>query len=238
MSAQFRVRKLDPSTAVDASDPGSLPEMDQVEGVLSRAFTGDLFTAVVTAHDPKDPDTSHIGPFWKTTVVAGLLDGEVYVAETLDTHKIIGCAVWFGPGHTMYDTEDQQKYSLVPLMGSFDAELQGWWHAAFLPQYDIFLTSVMGEGTKHNSWHLQTLAVDPAYQRKHAATLLVNTVIEKAALTNTPLCVECSTEPNIEVYTKLGFHMMPKDKGGRDECKTTYTGVKGHSFSMWVMARS
>ncbi|KAJ7123610.1 hypothetical protein C8R44DRAFT_539186, partial [Mycena epipterygia] len=94
-------------------------------------------------------DTSHIGLFWRTTVVAGLLGGEVYVAETVDTQKIIGCAVWFGPGHTMYDTEDQQKYSLLPLMTSFDGELQNWWHAA------------VSDGTKHNSWHLQTLAVDP-----------------------------------------------------------------------------
>jgi hypothetical protein len=43
-----------------------------------------------------------IGPFWKSTVIAGLLAGEVYVVETLDTQKIVGCAVWFGPGHTMY----------------------------------------------------------------------------------------------------------------------------------------
>jgi len=226
----------------DPSNPVSTPEIGEVESVLSRAFTGDLLTAVVTGHDPKDPDISHIGPFWTSTIVAGLLGGEVYVAETVEApHKIVGCAVWFGPGHTMYDTEDQQKYSLGPLMASFNEELQTWWHSAFLPKYDTFVTSVLGEGTKHNSWHLQTLAVDPAYQRKGAARLLVNTIVDKAKAAASggtqALCVECSTEPNIEVYTKLGFHLVPKDKGGIiEDCKVTYTGVKGDIVPMWVLA--
>ncbi|KAJ7661933.1 hypothetical protein DFH06DRAFT_1325259 [Mycena polygramma] len=235
MSTPFRVRKLDPSTAIDASDPGSLPEMNEVEGVLGRAFTGDLFTALVTGHNPADPDNSYIGPFWKTTVVAGLLGGEVYVAETADTGKIIGCAVWFGPGHTMYDSEEQQKHSLGPLMASFDKELQNWWVADFLPKYDTFLASVIGEGTKHAAWHLQTLAVDPAFQRQGAGTCLVKTVAEKAALSGTQLCVECEKEMNIDVYTKMGFHLMPKDNTGYDTCKETFTGVKGHTMSMWVL---
>jgi hypothetical protein len=67
--------------------------------------SSDLFTAIVTGHDPKVEDMSYIGPFWVSTVVAGLLGGEVWVAETDDTEKkVIGCAVWFGPGHTMYDS--------------------------------------------------------------------------------------------------------------------------------------
>ncbi|KAJ7667266.1 hypothetical protein B0H17DRAFT_950489, partial [Mycena rosella] len=132
-----------------------------------------------------------------STVVAGLLGGEVYVAETLDTGKIVGCAVWFGPGHTMYDSEDQQKYSLGPLMASFSPELRSWWLGTFLSQYDQFVTSTLGEGKKHNSWHLQTLGVDPEYHRKGAARLLVDTIVRKAASTNTALCVECGTETNV-----------------------------------------
>ncbi|KAF8130902.1 hypothetical protein K438DRAFT_1435510, partial [Mycena galopus ATCC 62051] len=108
-----------------------------------------------------------IGPFWLSTVVAGLLGGEVWVAETKETadspSKIVGCAVWFGPGHTMYDSLEQQKHSLVPLMASFSEELKHWWHL----------------DTKQNSWHLQTLAVDPEFQRQGAARALVNEVVEK-----------------------------------------------------------
>ncbi|KAJ7459409.1 hypothetical protein B0H11DRAFT_170831 [Mycena galericulata] len=227
----FRVRQLVPSTA---SDPKNIPEIGDVEGVLSRAFTNDLFTAVVTAHDPKDSDTKYIGPFWTSTIVAGLLRGEVWGRDRRhpsQDHRVCRM-VWTRPHHVRY------QYPLTPLMTGFNEELQTWWHSAFLPKYDAFVTSVLGEGTEHNSWHLQTLPVDPKYQRTGAAKILVNTIIETAAATKTPLCVESSTEANNEVYTKLGFHIMPKDhKGGPDDCKIAYTGVKGDGVPTWVLAR-
>jgi hypothetical protein len=34
----FLVRKLDPSTARVASDPGSVPELSDIEAVLAKAF--------------------------------------------------------------------------------------------------------------------------------------------------------------------------------------------------------
>ncbi|KAJ7471679.1 hypothetical protein B0H11DRAFT_2039523 [Mycena galericulata] len=237
MPSAFHVRKLDPATALRASEPGSLPEMGAIESVLGKAFAGDVFTAVVTGHDPKADDMSYIGPFWGSTVVAGLLGGEVWVAETGNSEKkIIGCAVWFGPGHTMYDSEDQQKHVLGPLMAGFTDELKHWWLATFLPQYEVVLTSALGEGTKHNSWHLQTLAVDPEYQRKGAARSLVNAIVEKASQTGSMLCVEVGNETNLEIYGKLGFVIMPKGKA-RDDSKAVYTGLDGNTFSMWVMAR-
>ncbi|KAJ7153218.1 hypothetical protein C8R46DRAFT_1119777 [Mycena filopes] len=231
MPDRFRVRKLQ---ALD---------LEAIELVLGKAFTGgqvclDLFTAVVTGHYPGGTEAHHIGPFWLSTVVAGLLGGEVYVAETDDAeNKIIGCAVWFGPGHTMYDTAAQQTYSLGPLMASFSAELQHWWHNEFLPKYDAFVTSALGQGTKHNSWHLQTLGVDPQYQRQGVAAVLINTIVEKASSAGAMLCVETETEVNVEVYNRLGFHLMPKGKGDIHECSTTFRGVLGDSFPMWVLAR-
>ncbi|KAJ6602776.1 hypothetical protein DFH09DRAFT_828534, partial [Mycena vulgaris] len=126
-----------------------------------------------------------------STVVAGLLGGEVYVAETNDAaKKIIGCAVWFGPGHTLYDTYEQQQHALGPLMASFDANLQKWWSEVFLPKYDTFVDSALGADVKHNSSHLQTLGVDPEYRQKGAATLLVNAVVEKASAIGAKMCVE------------------------------------------------
>lgn len=66
-------------------------------------YRPDLFTATVTGKKSLEDDKSFVGPFWLTTVLCGLLGGEVYVAETSDEKRIVGCAVWFGPGHTMYD---------------------------------------------------------------------------------------------------------------------------------------
>jgi ribosomal protein S18 acetylase RimI-like enzyme len=188
----------------------------------------------VTGDDPKADDMSYIGPFWVSTVVAGLWGGEVWVAETDDTEKkIIGCAVWFGPGHTMYDScfsssnlyrfpylnrttsEDQQKYALGLLMAGFTYELKNWWRAALsnpymycgispdfdyqlLPQYEVVLTSALGQGIKHSSWHLHTLAVDPEYERKGAARSLVNAIVEKASQPGSMLCVEGGNETNVK----------------------------------------
>ncbi|KAJ7123580.1 acyl-CoA N-acyltransferase [Mycena epipterygia] len=233
MSSVLRVRKLDASTALLASDPGSVPEMNDIESVLSRAFAGDLPKA---GQNPTETQTIHSNAFRRSTVIAGLLDGEIYVAETSDAdRKIVGCAVWFGPGHSLFDSEDQQKYAVGPLMATLDEKLRNWW-LTFEPQFNTFLTSALGGGTK-NAWHLQTLAVDPQYQRKGIASLLMNTVIEKARLTGTRLCLETQNEANIPIYERLGFDLMPKAKGGRDESKGTFTAADGGSLSMWVMAR-
>ncbi|KAJ7264199.1 hypothetical protein C8J57DRAFT_1332048 [Mycena rebaudengoi] len=237
--SNFLVRKLDPSTARVASDPGSVPELSDIEAVLAKAFKTDVFVAIVTGHDPNGTDTGYVGPFCITTVVCGLLGGEVYVAETNDAaRKIVGCAVWFGPGRSMYDSADQQQQVLGPLMATFDEKLQSWWQTEFLPRYDSFVSAALGEGTKHNSWHLQTLGVDPEYQRKGAAALLINTMIAKAAHSRDKLCLETGTDVNLEIYSRLGFEIMPKGKGGKEDCVETFTGVDGNTFPMWAMARN
>ncbi|KAF8145424.1 hypothetical protein K438DRAFT_1498424, partial [Mycena galopus ATCC 62051] len=138
-------------------------------------------------------DTSHLGSVNRSTVVAGLLGGEVYVAQTVDPGKIVGCAVWFGPGRGpayIYDRYVHEN-TLEPLMASFDKELWDWWlntmhnlisplpEFQFLPKYNAFVTSTLGEGTKVAAWNLQTLGVDPTYHRQGVAKLLVNTIVEK-----------------------------------------------------------
>ncbi|KAJ7808488.1 hypothetical protein B0H13DRAFT_2385837 [Mycena leptocephala] len=210
-----------------------------------RSASNHHFTAVVTGHDIHTPmtDNGHVTALWISTVVAGLLGGEVYVAETNDAvKKIIGCAVWFGPGNTLYDTPEQQQHALGPLMATFNANLQKWWGEVFLPKYGAFVNSALvnsalGTGVKHNSWHLQTLGVDPEYQQQGAATLLVNAIVEKARRTGARLCAEVDTDLRLEVFSKIGFEMMPKGNGGKDDCCETYTGVDGSTFKMWVMAR-
>ncbi|KAF8215388.1 hypothetical protein K438DRAFT_1955368 [Mycena galopus ATCC 62051] len=151
--------------------------------------------AVVTGRLPEDPDTSLIGSFNMATMIAALLGGEVYVAETVHTGKIIGCAVWFGPGRTSFDSPDQQKL-LTPLSASLGKEQQDWWRNTFIPKYEVFVASTVGAATKLAALHLQLLAVDPAYQGRGIARLLVNVVAEKARAVQPPvaLSVHCGNE--------------------------------------------
>ncbi|KAJ7865636.1 hypothetical protein B0H14DRAFT_3598738 [Mycena olivaceomarginata] len=171
--------------------------------------SSDHFTAVVLGHDD-DSDTSGTRPFHTSMVVAGLL------------------GVWFGPGRAMYD----RFVCLCP-----PGRAAGWWKDILLPKYDAFVTAALGEGTKLAAWHLQTLGVDPAYQGQGVGKLLVNTIVEKSRATGAHpvLCVECATETNIEIYTKIGFKLMPKDNTGPDSCKTVYTGIKGNSTPNWAL---
>ncbi|KAJ7652389.1 hypothetical protein DFH06DRAFT_1206014 [Mycena polygramma] len=242
MSPPFVVRKIVPGPGFSAADPKTLPEFHGIESVLTKAFAEDHFTAVVTgqAFNAALTDTTRITALWMSTVVAGLLAGEVWIAETnesdTDKTQIVGCAVWFGPGHTLYDTEEQQKYSLGPLMAHFDEQLQKWWGGVFLPKYTNFVNVALGpeENVKHNSWHLQTLGVDPAFRQQGAARLLVDSIAEKGVM----MCAEVDTELHVEIFVRMGFDIMPKGKGGKDECCETYVGVDGESsFRMWVMAR-
>jgi hypothetical protein len=62
----------------------------------------DVFTAAVIGMEQVGGAKEIIGPLYTSTVIAGLLAGEVYVAETLDTQEVVGCAVWFGPDHTLF----------------------------------------------------------------------------------------------------------------------------------------
>ncbi|KAJ6529039.1 hypothetical protein DFH09DRAFT_156361 [Mycena vulgaris] len=231
----FRVRKLEAPDAIHCAD---VPELQNIVDVLTRAFQTDPFMAIVTGHPPNSSEINPLArPMCTSTPLSGLMGGEVFVAETTDkSPKIVGCAIWFGPGRQLYDSEDQRNLALQPLLALFSEELQGWW-AEFIPKYENCINSALGDGVELNSWRLQTIAVDPAYQHQGAATLLVNTVIEIAARTNTPLCVDCSEEANVEVYKRLGFELMPKGKSNIEECREDFTGLHGDVFSIWVLSR-
>ncbi|KAF8917597.1 hypothetical protein CPB85DRAFT_1558730, partial [Mucidula mucida] len=169
MSPAFTVRQLVATEEQKKSRSAleSIPELKATEEALAKAFANDLFTATVNGKKEAGGDPTYVGPFWRTIVLCGLLGGDVNVAETADDEKkIVGCAVGFPPNRSMYDLEDQQKFVLGPLMGSFSDELGEWWEKQFLPQYDAMNDATLGPGVKHESWHLQTLGMDPAYQRK------------------------------------------------------------------------
>ncbi|KAF9008605.1 hypothetical protein BDZ89DRAFT_1078864 [Hymenopellis radicata] len=232
MSPAFTIRQLVATEEQKKSLAGleSITGLKAAEEALAKAFADDLFTATVNGKKEAGGDTTYVGPFWTTTVLCGLLGGEVYVAETADEEKkIVGCAVWFPPKHSMYDTKEEQDFVLGPLMSSFSPELQ----------------ECESPGVKHASWHLQTIGVDPAYQRKGAARQFIDTVHRKAAAQGESLVTECAKEINVRVDNALHFDLvLSKAKVGVVEKPTThdyqdtFVGVNGYlEFPMWVLRR-
>ncbi|KAF7305432.1 N-acetyltransferase domain-containing protein [Mycena chlorophos] len=128
-------------------------------------------------------------------VVAEALTGEIYIAETDEAERhIVGVSGWFGPGHTMFETEQEQTHALLPFMAQLSPELQEWWTTVLLPGMDAFVEAALGSGAKHNAWHLQTLAVDPEYQRRGIGTRLVNVKVDEAKREGSQIVVETPTE--------------------------------------------
>ncbi|KAF8237728.1 hypothetical protein L208DRAFT_1375528 [Tricholoma matsutake] len=241
----FRVRQI----VASKEDKESLlklegiPEISDIENILAAAFDEDVFTATVIGMEQVGSSRELIGPFWKSTVIAGLLAGEVYVAETPDTQKIVGCTVWFGPNHIMYGTKEEQEMVLGPLLGMLGKSVSDWWMTEFLPGYGRFTETAFGQGKKHASWHLQTLAVHPDHQRRGAAKQLVEIITKKAASDKSMMVVECGTDINTEIYKRLGFKIMHEgtpitDLGMKDDYAETFKGIHALQCKLWAMGRN
>ncbi|KAJ7894411.1 hypothetical protein B0H14DRAFT_2559195 [Mycena olivaceomarginata] len=202
------VRKIDPPIVLEVLNR---PDLGVIVDILFRAFSTDPFTAIVTGHQPYCTEPNPLVKILcRSSAVPGLLGGEVYVAEISDPKpEIVG---------------DQVQLTLQPLIASFSNELKQWWND-FLPSYIKHTNIALGEGEELASWCLQKIAVNPKYQRKGVTTLLAGAGIKKAAITKTPLWVDCSEETNVEVYQRLGFELMPKRKGDLHGCRRDFTAI-------------
>jgi hypothetical protein len=49
-------------------------------------------------------DESLKDPIFRAMIRAGELAGEVYFATDNDSHKVVGIAVWFPPGKSLFDS--------------------------------------------------------------------------------------------------------------------------------------
>ncbi|KAF8210033.1 hypothetical protein K438DRAFT_1753639 [Mycena galopus ATCC 62051] len=171
-----------------------------------------------------------------STTVGCLLGGEVYVAETTDAvPKIVGCAMWYPPGYEENDRPNEilakvpYKHSVLSI---YDHDVIAWLRE-YAKEYQDYFDSTLGKDWKRKSWSLKRIGVAPEYRRQGVGRLLVKTVLAKAALTGTPIVVECTSETTFQFYHNVGFKPMPIK--GRDECRKEFTNHKGQKFSLRVL---
>ncbi|KAJ6460370.1 hypothetical protein C8R47DRAFT_994075 [Mycena vitilis] len=124
------------------------------------------------------------GQIFRAMMRAGELGGEVYFAIDDGSNQVVGVAVWFPPGKLLFDTEEQRTLGFDDLMNQLSIETKKFWAESYAPVVENFLADekLLGpEGTR-NSYYLNLLATDPAYQKKHIASTLLKTVHDKVRL--------------------------------------------------------
>ncbi|KAI0019415.1 acyl-CoA N-acyltransferase [Xylariomycetidae sp. FL0641] len=116
-----------------------------------------------------------------------------------DTGKIVGMASWdifWKPGP---ESGWPKPEGAVWLEG--DARKKA--ESVLMPLWDMH-EKLFG---KHRHVYLPTMAVDPAYQRKGAATLLMQWGIETADKLELPIYLE-ATDSGYPLYKKMGFEKL------------------------------
>ncbi|KAJ7183098.1 hypothetical protein C8R46DRAFT_507365 [Mycena filopes] len=138
---------------------------------------------------------------------AGELAGQVYFATDDSTQRIVGVAIWFPPGTSLFESEEQKALGFNDFMEKLSPETKAFWRDSYLPVVHKFLAEILGPDGTRDSQYLNQLATDPLFQRKGIATTLLKTVHNKFADADTPpLFAHCAAnEKNARFYESCGY---------------------------------
>ncbi|KLO11092.1 hypothetical protein SCHPADRAFT_942348 [Schizopora paradoxa] len=115
--------------------------------------------------------------FVSSVVKAGVIGGEVYVAE--DTSGVIvGASVWFTPGQDFLDSEEQRSAGYDKIMAKLaetSPKMSAWWTEYFNRHAAETFKNAFGDSHYGvNCWHLYLVGVQPSLQRRGIATALMD----------------------------------------------------------------
>ncbi|KAJ6629286.1 hypothetical protein B0H10DRAFT_1359576 [Mycena sp. CBHHK59/15] len=83
-------------------------------------------------------DDSLKDPVFRAMIRAGELDGEVYLATEIGSMKVVGVAVWFPPGKSLFATEEQRALGFDEFFEKLSPEIK-----KFLERYGIVLLHIV-----------------------------------------------------------------------------------------------
>ncbi|KAJ7173691.1 hypothetical protein C8R46DRAFT_1083692 [Mycena filopes] len=150
-------------------------EIHAAAAVLHDAFLhlGDPFGITLTGGNPDLDLELHL-----VCLRAAALEGEIWVAG-FESTDICAVAVWFPPGADYLATEQQRAAGWDEAQTKFTPELRKWWSDYFIPRYNAWSASCLGEGTRVRSWYLQLLGTKPEYQRRGLSAALIQAIESK-----------------------------------------------------------
>ncbi|KAJ6570246.1 hypothetical protein DFH09DRAFT_425251 [Mycena vulgaris] len=157
-------------------------------------------------------DESLKDPIFRAMILASELAGEIYLATDSTSDKVVAVALWFPPGKSLFDSEEQRALGFDEFMKKLSPETKAFWDTAYGPVVDKFLAEIIGPNGTRDSQYLNLIATDPLYQKKGIATRLLNTVYERFADNSTrPMFAHCAAnEPNAKFYESCGYSIKGK----------------------------
>ncbi|KAJ7454834.1 hypothetical protein FB451DRAFT_656051 [Mycena latifolia] len=156
-------------------------------------------------------DESLKDSIFRAMILAGELAGEVYLA-TDSSNKVVAIAVWFPPGKSLFDSEEQRALGFDDFMKKLSPETKAFWDNEYVPVVDRFLAEIIGPDGMRDSQYLNLLATDPLFQKNGIATMLLKEVYDRFASSPTrPMLAHCAaTEPNARFYESCGYSVKGK----------------------------
>ncbi|GBE86271.1 acyl-CoA N-acyltransferase [Sparassis crispa] len=181
------------------TDPTSAAAFDRAAEVLVTAFEQDPFTIACTGGEK-----TLIFTFLRALIAAVALAGEVWVASQGD-QDFVGVASWVYPDRLLNDSPDQGEAGMNALFASFPAELVEWWMLTLIPTMDEQEAEQLGLGIRQDSYNVYAVGVHPQYHKENIARALLKVVEDKANSQGKLITLGCTSETNVEIYTKLGY---------------------------------
>ncbi|KAJ7284605.1 hypothetical protein C8J57DRAFT_697772 [Mycena rebaudengoi] len=177
-------------------------DIDEAVGVALRANFGELATTSMTGGDE-----TLKGELFRAMIRAANIAGEIYLATDPSSNKIVAFTLWFPPGTSLFDSEEQRALGFDDFMNKISPETKAFWENANIPLVEEFLTGTIGPNGVRDSQYCNLLATDPEFQRRGIATMLLKTIYDKFNENETrPMLALCAANHhNARFYESCGY---------------------------------
>ena len=167
-------------------------DVKELAAVLARAFYDDPPLAWLLSKPAGR--LGRITRMFATVIgIESLRYGGVDVA--CDGEKILGGAIWLPPGHWQLGFREQ-----IQAVPSYARVLAGAWGRA--SRYGHALEDAH---PKEPHWYLKAIGVDPAWQGRGVASLLLRPRLNRCDQDGQPAYLEASQPDGISLYEHFGF---------------------------------
>ncbi|MCK4380161.1 MAG: GNAT family N-acetyltransferase [Candidatus Lokiarchaeota archaeon] len=182
---------------------------DQIEvasRVAARAFQDDPLS-VYYYPDPIERKIKSVIRC-ENLILMGILSGEVYTTSS----NIEGVAVWHPYGLTNQIIGKQSK-EIIRKMKKIQREMfsDPLYTEKFVIISEIF-NSLRNKHAKFPHWYLALIAVDPLYQKKGYASMLIRAKLRELDKQNLPCYLNAQNQDNVSLYEHFGFELVGKTK--------------------------